>query len=300
MVPTEAVGRILEAGQDANTEILVDWGGVQDYARTHRGGQPCRRAPTMSRSSGVYWICRSCGARVPIEILACPTCEQPPQREHAAEPEPLSHQFPVPAERKGAATAPDRFSRYCCQCGAQISDSARHCSNCGEALPAPSTLAASAVPSGRTVRFAGFWYRTLAYLIDSLIGGVGLFFAIQALAVALGLSVAGNVTHQGAGAAGAALGSLLGFMLGLLSSSLYYTILESSKWQATIGKRLLGLRVTDEAGARIGFGRANGRYWSKTLSALILGVGFLMVGFTTKKQGLHDMIAGTLVLRGHA
>lgn len=60
---------------------------------------------------------------------------------------------------------------------------------------------------------------------------------------------------------------------------------------------MVGLKVTDENGARIGFGKANGRYWSKILSALILFIGFVMVAFTEKKQGLHDKIAGTLVVK---
>jgi uncharacterized RDD family membrane protein YckC len=62
----------------------------------------------------------------------------------------------------------------------------------------------------------------------------------------------------------------------------------------------LGIIVTDLEGRRIGFGRATGRYFAKILSALILGIGFLMVAFTQRKQGLHDMIAGTLVVRGTA
>jgi uncharacterized RDD family membrane protein YckC len=62
----------------------------------------------------------------------------------------------------------------------------------------------------------------------------------------------------------------------------------------------LGIRVTDLDGNRIGFGKATGRYFAKILSALILGIGFLMVAFTERKQGLHDMLAGTLVVRGEA
>jgi len=63
---------------------------------------------------------------------------------------------------------------------------------------------------------------------------------------------------------------------------------------------MVGLKVTDENGERIGFGKANVRYWSKFLSFLILYVGFVMVAFTEKKQGLHDKIAGTLVVKVNA
>jgi uncharacterized RDD family membrane protein YckC len=59
---------------------------------------------------------------------------------------------------------------------------------------------------------------------------------------------------------------------------------------------LLGLKVTDLNGHRISVGRAAGRWFSKIISAMILAIGYIMVGFTEKKQGLHDMIAGTLVV----
>jgi uncharacterized RDD family membrane protein YckC len=83
-------------------------------------------------------------------------------------------------------------------------------------------------------------------------------------------------------------------------SRLYAALMESSSKQATLGKMALGVRVTDLDGNRIGFGKATGRHFAKILSALILGIGFLMVAFTQRKQGLHDMLAGTLVMRGEA
>jgi len=78
---------------------------------------------------------------------------------------------------------------------------------------------------------------------------------------------------------------------------LYSAILESSSKQATLGKMALGLTVTDTKTQRIGFGQASGRYFAKYISFLILCVGFMMAGFTKRKQGLHDLIASTLVLR---
>jgi uncharacterized RDD family membrane protein YckC len=78
---------------------------------------------------------------------------------------------------------------------------------------------------------------------------------------------------------------------------LYYALLESSTWQATLGKKALGLEVTDVEGRRISFGRASGRFFAKIISTLILFIGFIMAGFTEKKQALHDIIAGTLVIR---
>jgi uncharacterized RDD family membrane protein YckC len=78
---------------------------------------------------------------------------------------------------------------------------------------------------------------------------------------------------------------------------LYYAIFESSSWQATLGKKALGLEVTDLAGNRISFGRATGRFFAKIISTLILFIGYIMAGFTEKKQALHDILAGTLVIR---
>ena len=83
----------------------------------------------------------------------------------------------------------------------------------------------------------------------------------------------------------------------LLVNLAYYSLFETSRLQATPGKLACRLRVTDEAGRRIGLGRAVGRNLGKFVSAFILGIGFLMVAWTRRKQGLHDLIASTLVLR---
>jgi uncharacterized RDD family membrane protein YckC len=74
--------------------------------------------------------------------------------------------------------------------------------------------------------------------------------------------------------------------------------MESSSYQGTLGKMALGLTVTDLEGRQISFGRATGRYFSKIITGFIpLGIGYAMAGFTEKKQALHDIIAGCLVLR---
>jgi len=78
---------------------------------------------------------------------------------------------------------------------------------------------------------------------------------------------------------------------------LYYTLMESSSRQATVGKLALGMIVTDLDGNRISFGRANGRFWGKILSGLTLYIGFILAGFTERKQALHDMLAGCLVVK---
>jgi uncharacterized RDD family membrane protein YckC len=84
----------------------------------------------------------------------------------------------------------------------------------------------------------------------------------------------------------------------ILATWLYFALCESSTWQATVGKKMLGLRVTDLGGNRITFAKATGRHFGKILSGLILGIGFIMIAFTEQKQELHDSMAGTLVLKG--
>ena len=137
--------------------------------------------------------------------------------------------------------------------------------------------------------YGGFWIRVLAYFIDAMI----LQFASSVLAlVGVGavLGAGGTDTVVGAGVI-----AVYGLMLVL--NWLYFAILESSAWQGTLGKQALKLIVTDESGERIGFGRATGRYFAKIISTAIFFVGFFMVGWTQRKQGLHDFMAGTLVYR---
>jgi serine/threonine protein kinase len=83
---------------------------------------------------------------------------------------------------------------------------------------------------------------------------------------------------------------------GFVMSWLYYATMESSRKQATVGKIVLGIKVTGISGQRISFGRASGRFVGKILSSFILMIGFLMPIFTQKKQALHDMIAECLVV----
>ena len=135
------------------------------------------------------------------------------------------------------------------------------------------------------IRYAGFWRRFAAAIIDGVIvGGAGSIVRYIILGVAL--------RSVGIGAVAAVADELLA----IATSWLYFTFMESSSNQATVGKLALGIVVTDLEGRRISWGRANGRYWSKFISALIFLIGYIMAGFTAKKQALHDMIAGTLVV----
>jgi uncharacterized RDD family membrane protein YckC len=143
--------------------------------------------------------------------------------------------------------------------------------------PAPPQYGAVAQPHGAAPYaagvspYAGFWVRVGAYLID------GLIVCIPALILFFI--------------------PILGIIADIVGVWLYFALQESSAHQATVGKRAMGIYVTDLYGRRISFGQATGRYFSKILSGLILDIGYIMVAFTEKKQGLHDMIAGTLVRR---
>jgi uncharacterized RDD family membrane protein YckC len=160
--------------------------------------------------------------------------------------------------------------------------------------PAPAvtgySYAASMQPPSHLV-YAGFWLRFAAIIVD------GIIFLPLSIVSYLLQSAANHVDEPSAKI-------LLGlFMIcygifEIVARWLYFALMESSSWQATLGKRLLGIRVTSLDGQRIGFGRATGRYFGKILSALILFVGFIMAGLTERKQALHDMLAGTLVVRG--
>lgn len=133
------------------------------------------------------------------------------------------------------------------------------------------------------IGYGGFWVRVGAYLIDFIV----LFIPLVIItAVLRPLGPAGGVSVE-----------LMDNLVSMAVWWLYYAGLHSSKWQASVGKRAFGLKVVDESGQRISFARATGRYFAGFLSAILLGFGYLMVAFTRRKQGLHDFIAGTMVLR---
>ena len=142
--------------------------------------------------------------------------------------------------------------------------------------------------------YGGFWIRVVAFFLDSIILSavyvpVGLIFLVPSIRVA-------HEHDWEQGPPVEFLGTLFVVMaLFMASTWLYEALLTSSTWQGTIGKRMLSLRVTDLEGKRISFARATGRFFGKFLSRMIMDIGFIMVAFTERKQGLHDLLAGTLV-----
>jgi uncharacterized RDD family membrane protein YckC len=181
----------------------------------------------------------------------------------------------------------------CPKCGSDITGGAEQCAKCGEPSPDPSIRAAfpaavrAAAPQ---VVYAGFWRRAAAYVFDSLLLGLVI---LQPLVTRSGISSDElspfSPMHSRQVIAIELLFGFLGWV--------YWAALESSPWRATLGKKLFGIEVTDFYGRRISFARATGRHFAKNISLLMLGIGFLMAGFTEKKQAFHDILAGSLVVR---
>ena len=132
------------------------------------------------------------------------------------------------------------------------------------------------------VAYAGFWRRVLAYLVDAVfLSGVQLLIAIGVvLAAPDDLRAILNIAP-----------------VTIAVGWAYFVIMESSPARATLGKLALNLYVGDLRGDPISFKRAVGRNALKSISWLLLGSGFVLAAFSPRKQGLHDMLAGTLVLR---
>jgi uncharacterized RDD family membrane protein YckC len=161
-------------------------------------------------------------------------------------------------------------------------------------------MAQASMDSGGTVavRYGGFWRRVVAALIDTIIIGLALYIFSLFLPV-IEEAGWGNLSPPGGDFGITAEASLtpLGTLILIIGGWLYAALMESGPKQATVGKMALSLQVTDLDGDRIGFAQASGRYFAKILSLIILLVGFLMVAFTPRKQGLHDILARTLVIR---
>jgi uncharacterized RDD family membrane protein YckC len=147
------------------------------------------------------------------------------------------------------------------------------------------------------VRYAGFWIRFIAYVIDSAVLGIVLTPVYIGLMVAMGVT-SSLANSQSPDAAVASMMTILPIMVLLEFGAIwvYFAFMESSSKQGTLGKMVLGLKVVDTNYQRISLGRATGRWAGKLISGMILAIGYIMAGFTERKQALHDMIAGTYVI----
>ncbi len=202
---------------------------------------------------------------------------------------------------------------YCQSCGNSIGANFRFCPKCGgrslgDSPPtAPTaTIAIPGVPTNQASNsatnvqqtsssaFAGFWIRTVAYLIDLVLITIATVIVVVPLSVSAGIRLGADGFDL---AALEGIFAVVGAILGTMVGWIYSAASESSVWQATPGKRLLGLQVGDSNGHRIGFGRATLRYAMKVPSQLALSLPFLLVAFRPDKRGIHDLVAGTFVFK---
>jgi len=202
---------------------------------------------------------------------------------------------------------------FCSNCGTANVEGATFCTQCGKPLVvavAPASTSYSGTPPSTAgavyapqLFYAGFSLRFVAYLIDAVI--LGIVWAVLLVVVIFASGVAamlrnlpGNPTPDMFLRGAFVLAILALIAIITVITWLYYAWMESSPSQGTLGKMAMGLIVTDMQYRPVSFARASGRFFAKFITGLIpLCIGYIMAGFTAKKQALHDMIASCLVLR---
>jgi uncharacterized RDD family membrane protein YckC len=163
----------------------------------------------------------------------------------------------------------------------------------------PSASYAPVYVQAPQVRYANFIVRFFAAVIDDAIVGA------LVVAVVLLIGVLGSLFGIVAGGGGTGSGGMGAFLAMFFFAwpfagfafVFYFVKLETGPQQATIGKRVMGLKVVNPDGSRISIGQSLGRLLVKWLfSDLFFMIGYIMAAFTEKRQALHDYAAGTLVI----
>ncbi len=190
------------------------------------------------------------------------------------------------------------MATVCPNCGEDVLERARYCHVCGESLQTqrrePIMMKEPDAVSHVPGEYAPVWRRFLAGLIDVSIvllvvlpGVIAFFWVVEIATSLLGMDREG----------GRFLAGMAAVLLGVIGDWLYHARMQSSPRQATYGKQFMALKVTGLGGEPISFAQATGRHFAKFLSTFALMVGFLIAAITSKKQALHDMVAGTVVVR---
>jgi uncharacterized RDD family membrane protein YckC len=179
---------------------------------------------------------------------------------------------------------------FCSRCGTWVPDDTVTCPLCGMVLqPGHSPEPGAHGPvAERIVRvtYGGFWRRVLAVLLDTIL----LYFPAATVRVMLGLSATGIFDPDTSS-------SWVATSFEFLLDFVYATAFLCSPARGTLGMQVMDLHITDLKGDRISFARATGRYFATLLSILTFGIGYLLQLFTSRRQTLHDLVAGTLVVR---
>jgi uncharacterized RDD family membrane protein YckC len=185
---------------------------------------------------------------------------------------------------------------FCNQCGQAVNAAASFCTRCGGAVAPVGAAESSVSVLPAATGYAGFWVRFLAVLIDAVIVIVVMMPVRIILHAPMGVMAA---THPRGFNPFMFLPFFgLSALLSVVAAWLYEAYFLSSERQATLGKMALGLKVTDMNGRRLSFGQATLRHFAKWLSDVTFLIGYIIAAFTQRKQALHDLVAGTVVLRG--
>jgi uncharacterized RDD family membrane protein YckC len=147
--------------------------------------------------------------------------------------------------------------------------------------------------------YAGFWLRVVAFIIDSIVLSVLYLLVIIPLYDFLHPPAVfdPDSAMQGPTLFQQVLTPDVSQLVLILVGIMYYAIMEASRHQASLGKLALELKVTDADGRRLSLSKSVLRNASKLLSASLLLLGYLAAAFTRRKQALHDLIAGAIVLK---
>ncbi len=211
----------------------------------------------------------------------------------------------APPSPAGSLTAPPFASlspddAMCSECGRVFARDAmiRHGDRwiCAECKPVFLQKLAEGVPAAPTaLRYAGFWIRVAAAIIDGLLLGVVNVALGMLVGFALGsrFMLSPNPDPQQLGRF--IIFEAVLYFLGLAIGATYETLMVG-KYGATLGKMACGLKVVTPEGEPISYLKAFGRYFAKMLSYLICYIGCIMVGFDDEKRGLHDRICNTRVI----
>lgn len=186
--------------------------------------------------------------------------------------------------------------KFCSKCGCSSMQSMRICPECGNRVfsDTQSTIRSGQLHKQNThqniafANYAGFWERGAAYLIDICI--IYIFLFLFGFFVGLALISSGQSLSSPS-----IVNSFT--LIEIVAPLIYFCILESGPSKATIGKRLMGIHVQTTHMLRISVGQALGRQLGRLVSTILLFSGYLIQPFTAKKQTLHDLMAGTVVVR---